>query len=322
MLLSVLAICIGLVVLLWSADRFVDGAAVMARHYGMPPLLIGMLVIGFGTSAPEIVVSGLASWQGNPGLALGNGFGSNIANIALILGFTAVLSPIAVHSQVLKKELPLLVVATLVVGYLMLDLEISRLDGWLMLLAFVFIIGFAIYQALRKTNDDSFIAEVEAELAEKEMPISKAIIWVVFGLILLTVSSRFLVWGAINVAEFFNVSDLVIGLTVIALGTSLPELAASISAVRKNEHDLAIGNVIGSNLFNTLVVIGLAGTIHPMQVENFVLYRDWVVMLTLTLSLFILGYGVLGRRRINRLEGGLLLVIYFAYGFYLYISVL
>lgn len=322
MLLSVLAICIGLVVLLWSADRFVDGAAVMARHYGMPPLLIGMLVIGFGTSAPEIVVSGLASWQGNPGLALGNGFGSNIANIALILGFTAVLSPIAVHSQVLKKELPLLVVATLVVGYLMLDLEISRLDGWLMLLAFVFIIGFAIYQVLRKTNDDGFIAEVEAELAEKEMPISKAIIWVVFGLILLTVSSRFLVWGAINVAEFFNVSDLVIGLTVIALGTSLPELAASISAVRKNEHDLAIGNVIGSNLFNTLVVIGLAGTIHPMQVENFVLYRDWVVMFALTLSLFILGYGVLGRRRINRLEGGLLLVIYFAYGFYLYISVL
>lgn len=322
MLLSVLAICIGLVVLLWSADRFVDGAAIMARHYGMPPLLIGMLVIGFGTSAPEIVVSGLASWQGNPGLALGNGFGSNIANIALILGFTAVLSPIAVHSQVLKKELPLLVVATLVVGYLMLDLEISRFDGWLMLLAFVFIIGFSIYQALKKSNDDGFIEEVEAELAEKEMPISKAIIWVVFGLILLTASSRFLVWGAINVAEFFNVSDLVIGLTVIALGTSLPELAASISAVRKNEHDLAIGNVIGSNLFNTLVVIGLAGTIHPMQIESFVLYRDWVIMFTLTLSLFILGYGVLGRRRINRIEGGLLLVIYFSYGFYLYISVL
>jgi cation:H+ antiporter len=322
MMLSVLAICIGLVVLLWSADRFVDGAAVMARHYGMPPLLIGMLIIGFGTSAPEIVVSGLASLQGNPGLALGNGFGSNIANIALILGFTAVLSPIAVHSQVLKKELPLLVVATLVVGYLMLDLEISRFDGWLMLLVFVLIIGFAIYQALRKTNDDGFIAEVEAELVEKEMPISKAIIWVVFGLILLTVSSRFLVWGAINVAEFFNVSDLVIGLTVIALGTSLPELAASISAVRKNEHDLAIGNVIGSNLFNTLVVIGLAGAIHPMQIESFVLYRDWIVMFTLTLSLFILGYGVLGRRRINRIEGGLLLIVYFLYGFYLYISVL
>lgn len=322
MLLSVLAICIGLVVLLWSADRFVDGAAIMARHYGMPPLLIGMLVIGFGTSAPEIVVSGLASWQGNPGLALGNGFGSNIANIALILGFTAVLSPIAVHSQVLKKELPLLVVATLVVGYLMLDLEISRFDGWLMLLAFVFIIGFSIYQALKKSNDDGFIEEVEAELAEKEMPISKAIIWGGFGLILLTASSRFLVWGAINVAEFFNVSDLVIGLTVIALGTSLPELAASISAVRKNEHDLAIGNVIGSNLFNTLVVIGLAGTIHPMQIESFVLYRDWIIMFTLTLSLFILGYGVLGRRRINRIEGGLLLVIYFSYGFYLYISVL
>lgn len=322
MMLSVLAICIGLVVLLWSADRFVDGAAVMARHYGMPPLLIGMLIIGFGTSAPEIVVSGLASLQGNPGLALGNGFGSNIANIALILGFTAVLSPIAVHSQVLKKELPLLVVATLVVGYLMLDLEISRFDGWLMLLVFVLIIGFAIYQALRKTNDDGFIVEVEAELVEKEMPISKAIIWVVFGLILLTVSSRFLVWGAINVAEFFNVSDLVIGLTVIALGTSLPELAASISAVRKNEHDLAIGNVIGSNLFNTLVVIGLAGAIHPMQIESFVLYRDWIVMFTLTLSLFILGYGVLGRRRINRIEGGLLLIVYFLYGFYLYISVL
>lgn len=322
MLLSVLAICIGLVVLLWSADRFVDGAAVMARHYGMPPLLIGMLVIGFGTSAPEIVVSGLASWQGNPGLALGNGFGSNIANVALILGFTAVLSPIAVHSQVLKKELPLLVVATLVVGYLMIDLEISRLDGWLMLVVFFLIIGFAIYQALKKSKDDEYTAEIEAELAEKEMTILKAILWVVIGLILLTISSRFLVWGAVNVAEFFNVSDLVIGLTIIALGTSLPELAASISAVRKNEHDLAIGNVIGSNLFNTLVVIGLAGAIHPMQVESFVLYRDWVVMFALTLSLFVLGYGVLGRRRINRIEGGLLLVVYFVYGFYLYVSVL
>ncbi|WP_321160234.1 MULTISPECIES: sodium:calcium antiporter [Marinomonas] len=150
MLLSVLAIVVGLVVLLWSADRFVDGAAVMARHYGMSSLLIGMLVIGFGTSAPEIVVSGLASWQGNPGLALGNGFGSNIANIALILGFTAILSPITVHSDVLKKELPLLVLATILVGYFMFDFQISRLDGFLMLLAFLVIMGYSIYKAKKK----------------------------------------------------------------------------------------------------------------------------------------------------------------------------
>jgi len=320
MLLSVVAVVFGLALLVWSADRFVDGAAATAKHFGMSTLLIGMLIIGFGTSAPEIVVSILASVNGNPGLALGNGFGSNIANVALILGFTAVLSPIAVKSGVLRTELPLLVGATLLVGALLLDFDISRLDGIIMLLAFFGIMGFSIVKSMKASANDDFIQEVESGLDEQAMPIKKAVFWVVVGLILLTASSRLLVWGAIDIATFFGVSDLIIGLTVVAIGTSLPELAASVSAVRKNEHDLAIGNVIGSNLFNTLVVVGLAGTIQPLAVESVVLYRDWVVMAGLTVSLFALGYGVLGRRRINRFEGALLLIAYFAYGYFLYVT--
>ncbi|MGB0662557.1 MAG: calcium/sodium antiporter [Pontibacterium sp.] len=319
MLLSIGAVLFGLIVLVWSADRFVDGAAATAKHYGMSALLIGMLIIGFGTSAPEIVVSILASMNGNPGLALGNGFGSNIANIALILGFTAVLSPIAVKSGVLRTELPLLVGATLLVGALMLDFDISRLDAAIMLAAFLGLMGYSIVKSMKGAGDDGFVQEVESGL-EEAMPIKKAIFWVVLGLVLLVASSRLLVWGAIDIATYFGVSDLVIGLTVVAIGTSLPELAASVAAVRKNEHDLAIGNVIGSNLFNTLVVVGLAGVIHPLSLEPIVLYRDWVVMAGLTVSLFALGYGVLGRRRINRFEGALLLAAYIAYGYFLYIS--
>lgn len=317
MLWPVVAVVVGLIVLVWSADRFVDGAAATARHLGMPTLLIGMVIIGFGTSAPEMVVSALAAMQGNPGLALGNGFGSNITNIALILGLTAILAPIAVQSRILKAELPVLMAATLLVGALLYDLEISRLDAWIMLIAFFAIMGWSIWRGMRQPKD-TLADDIAHELDDDQMPLGKAIIWLLIGLALLIASSRLLVWGAVDIATALGVSDLIIGLTIVAIGTSLPELASSIIAVRKNEHDLAIGNVIGSNLFNTLAVVGIAGAIHPLSVAAEVLSRDWMVMTGLTLSLFVLGYGVLGRGRINRIEGALLLAAYTGYAGYLF----
>lgn len=318
MLLPILAVVAGLVALVWSADRFVDGAAATAKHLGMPTLLIGMVIIGFGTSAPEMVVSALAASQGNPGLALGNGFGSNITNIALILGITAILSPIAVKSTILRKELPLLAFATLLVGALIVDLEISRFDAVIMLVVFALIMGWSIVSSMQ-SKSDTLTDDLEHEFADGEyLPIKKALFWLIIGLVVLIASSRLLVWGAVDIAMALGVSDLIIGLTIVAIGTSLPELASSIIAVKKNEHDLAIGNVIGSNLFNTLAVVGIAGAIQPLGIEPEALYRDWVVMGALTLSLFVLGFGVLGRRRINRIEGGLLVAVYVGYAGYLF----
>ncbi|MFD1007020.1 calcium/sodium antiporter [Oceanisphaera ostreae] len=313
MLMSIAAIVLGLAVLVWSADRFVDGASATARYAGMPPLLIGMVIVGFGTSAPEIVVSVISAMEGNPGLALGNGYGSNIANIGLILGVTALISPIAVHSQVLRKELPILLFITLLSLALLWNGMITRTDATILLVVFVLLMGWSIKQGM-KGGADSMGSEEAQELDDNPMSLKKAIIWLIVGLLLLVVSSRILVWGAVDIAQAFGVSDLVIGLTVVAIGTSLPELASSIAAIRKNQHDLAIGNVIGSNLFNTLAVVGLAGVISPMEVASEVFSRDFVVMIGLTLSLFVLGYGFKGRpARINRIDGGLLLIIYISY---------
>ena len=322
MLMAILAVVGGLAVLVWSADRFIDGAAATARHVGMPPLLIGMVIIGFGTSAPEMVVSAFASIQGNPNLALGNGYGSNITNIALILGITALLSPIAVHSQILRKELPLLAVVTFLAGYQLMDGQITAIEAWTLLGVFFLMMGWSIMQGMRQRGD-ALGNDVEHELeGDATMPLGKAIFWLLLGLVLLVGSSRILVWGAVDIASAMGISDLVIGLTVVAIGTSLPELAASIIAVRKNEHDLALGNVIGSNMFNTLAVVGIAGSIHPMTISPEVLTRDWVVMAGLTLSLFILSYGFRGPGRINRAEGGLLVAIFAAYTSYLVYGVL
>ncbi len=322
MLESLAAVIGGLVVLVWSADKFVDGASGAARYFGMAPLLIGMLVIGFGTSAPEIAVSALAAWQGNPGLALGNAYGSNISNIALILGATALLSPMMVHSKVLKKELPILLGVTLLSGYQVFDGEVSFMDAVVLILVFCGVMGWSIYQGM-SNRKDLMAKEVEDSKPKESMPIKTALIWVGVGLVLLVASSRLLVWGAVNIAQGLGVSDLVIGLTVVAIGTSLPELASTVAAVRKNEHEMAVGNVIGSNLFNTLTVVGIAGLIHPMEAPPEVFNRDFLVMLFLTISLFFIGYGFKGRPgRINRIEGAGLLTYYVGYNAYILHGVL
>lgn len=316
MLTALLAIAAGLALLVWSADRFVEGAAVTAGHFGMPPLLIGMVVVGFGTSAPEMVVSALAATQGNPGLALGNAYGSNITNIALILGITALISPIAVHSQVMRKELPILALITLLAFWQLWDGMLSFVDALVLIAVFFGLLAWSIRQGMTRKTDAMGI-EVEAELKVHDMPVRKAVLWLIVGLLLLIVSSRVLVWGAVDLASAFGVSDLIIGLTIVAVGTSLPELASSVIAARKGEHDLALGNILGSNLFNTLAVVGIAGLISPMAVAPEVLSRDLVVMAALTLSLFALGYGFRGPGRINRIEGGLLLACFVGYTAYL-----
>ena len=315
-----LAVLFGLVLLVWSADRFVDGSAAAARNFGMPPLLIGMVIVGFGTSAPEMLVSALASLQNNPGIALGNAYGSNITNIALILGVTALISPIAVHSQVLRKELPILIAVTALAASQLWDGELTRIDALVLLGVFAGLMAWTIWQGLRKKTD-ALGNEMEQELAEQTMPLGRAIFWVVVGLLLLIASSRILVWGAVEIAHGFGVSDLIIGLTIVAIGTSLPELASSVIAARKGEHDIALGNILGSNLFNTLAVVGIAGVIQPMPVAPEVFSRDILVMAAITLALFVISFGFRGPGRINRLEGAALMACYVGYTAYLVVGV-
>ncbi|GHE19682.1 calcium/sodium antiporter [Halomonas urumqiensis] len=313
MILPAVAVLAGLILLVWSAERFVDGAAATSSHLGLSPLLIGMLVIGFGTSAPELVVSALAAGQGNPGLALGNAYGSNIANIGLILGLVAIISPLAVHSSVVRRELPVLGAVTLLSAALMWGGVIGRLEGVLLLVLLATFIAVSIYRA-RNDGGDALGTDTAESLASHPIPLARGIVWTVVGLLLLVVSSRILVWGAVEIALGFGVSDLIIGLTVVAVGTSLPELASSISALRRNEHDLVVGNVVGSNLFNTLGVVGLAAVITPVEVGTEVLLRDWSLMTAMTVMMAVFALGWKGRPgRINRLEGAALLAMFAAY---------
>lgn len=319
---AILAILGGFALLVWSAERFVDGAAATAGHAGMPSLLIGMVIVGFGTSAPEMVVSAMAALDGNPDLAIGNALGSNIVNTGLVLGVTALVAPIAVHSKIIRRELPLLFAIGLGVGLLLWDDALTRTESLVLLAGFFGLIGWSVVAALRG-HGDPLEAETVQELESHAMPLGRAVFWLVAGLVLLIVSSRSLVWGAVTIAEALGVSDLIIGLTIVALGTSLPELAASVVAARKGEHDIAIGNVVGSNMFNLLAVVGIAGVIAPMpSMAPEVLTRDWPVMMALFAALFVMGYGLRGQGRINRLEGALLLVAFAAYNAWLVRAIL
>ena len=321
MFLSVVAVLVGLSFLVWSADKFVDGAVGVARFLGMSTLLIGMVVVGFGTSAPEMVVSALSAAQHNPELALGNAYGSNIANIALILGFTAVVRPVVVKNIALKRDLPVLMVVTAFSIFLVSNLSVTRMDGVIMLAVFALAMGINVVSEMRQKK-----ALVSAEVEEKtSAPVSlwKSLFWLLLGLAVLVASSRLLVWGAVEIARTLGVSDLLIGLTIVAVGTSLPELASSIAAARKGEDDLAFGNIVGSNLFNTLLVVGIAAVIDPMErVSSSILYRDMPLMSVLTVLLFVFGLPVrkvdgVRRGRINRIEGSVFVVLYISYLVYL-----
>jgi len=323
MWMSWLAVVGGLVFLVWSAERFVHGAAGLARNLGVSPLIIGMTIMGFGTSAPEMLVSGMAASSGNPGMGIGNALGSNIANIALVLGVTALIMPLTVNSGILRREFPVLFAVTLLAGVLMLDGELGVPDGAILLGSTALLIIWMIWLGKRSqpvAPDSQITAPAADPLTsefEREVPTSlstgQAVFWAVLGLVALVLSSKLLVWGAVDIARDLGVSDLVIGLTIIAIGTSLPELAASVMSALKGEDDMAVGNIIGSNMFNLLAVLALPGLIAPGVLEPAVLQRDFPVVVALTLVLFLMAYGFRGPGRINRLEGGLLLTCFAGY---------
>jgi cation:H+ antiporter len=302
----------GFILLMWGADRFVVGAASTARNLGVPPLLIGLTLVGMATSGPEIFVSVTASLAGDPALAAGNAIGSNIANIGLVLGMTALIMPISVRSVTLRREMPALLAVTLVMTMVLIDLRLGRLEGVLLMVALVLVLYWLVVLGSRSGINDPISLDYAAEIPA-DMPMNKALRWLVVGLVVLLTGANLLVWGAKNLAVAFGVSELVIGLTVVAIGTSLPELAVSIVSALKGEHDMAIGNIIGSNLFNSLAVLGIAGIIHPAEFERELLTAHLPVMIGLTLVLFLMTYNFGGSSRIGRREGLLLLAAFFSY---------
>jgi cation:H+ antiporter len=317
MWIEFLAIAGGFLLLAWSADRFVAGASALAYNLNISPLIIGLTIVGIGTSAPEILVSAVASWQGDTGLAVGNAIGSNITNSTLILGLTAMISPLSVNSSILRRELPILILVMTLALLLLLDGTLGRLDGVILLTG----MGVMLFWMTRTARTEkSQIDPLKEEFAEEiptDISMTAAMFWLVTGSVLLLASSRVLVWGSVSIALQLGVSDLVIGLTIVALGTSLPDLAAS---VIKNEHDIAIGNVIGSNIFNLLAVLGMPGLISPESLDSEVLSRDYPIMFMLTLLLFLMAYGFRGPGRINRIEGAILVSAYVGYQTLLYFS--
>lgn len=317
MLIPAIIFLIGLAVLSWSADRFVYGASALAKNIGVSPMIIGLTIVAMGSSAPEIMVSAMASWAGNTNTAIGNALGSNITNIALVLGLTALIKPLMVTSTTLKREMPILLLVNLLAVGMLMNLELSRFEGLVLIsLFFLVLFGMAVL-AVKVEKGDPLIAETEGEIPSN-VSNGKAVFWVIVGLIMLPLSAQFMVDAAVDIARYFGLSDLVIGLTIIALGTSLPELAASIAGVMKNEHDLALGNVIGSNIFNLLAVLAMPGLIAPGPVDPDAAGRDAYTMLALTALLIIFSYGHKRPGRINRVEATVFVLCYIGYIYVLF----
>ncbi len=321
MLTYIAAVIAGLGILIWSADKFVDGAAALARLLGVSTLIIGIIIVGFGTSAPEIGVSIIAVLEGTPNIAIGNALGSNIANIGLILGITAILSPIAIDSRLLKTEFPLLLLATAVMAVCLIDLQVNQFDGLVLLGVLILALFLLIRLHRRQPIEVKTLADENVELAEG-MTLAVAIGWLVFGLVLLVGSSKLLVWGASQIALEFGISELIIGLTIVALGTSLPELAASIASLKKNVADVAIGNVIGSNLFNSLAVVGIPALMSPFSIDPSARSRDLPIAIGLTLLLVLMArFPTALPRHISRRKGIALFAAFVIYQLYLYYKV-
>ena len=305
MALAIIAVIIGLAVLVWSADTFIDGATSLAVRFNMPRFLIGVVILGIGTSAPELVVSALAAVAGSPDLALGNAYGSNIINITLVLGVTALISPILIRANVIRHDLILLLAVTALAAFQLLDGNLSRTDGIVLIASLIGVLLIQIFLSLRNNT----AADVDAP---KDINIAKALATLTLGLVVLIVSSRSIVWGAVELATLWGMSELLIGLTIVAIGTSLPELVASVAAARRGEHDMALGNVIGSNLFNTLGVVGVATVISPIKnIAPEILSRDVLMMAGVTLLLFVLAIIAYNRQGEMKRGSGLVLILTF-----------
>ena len=316
MLEAVALLIVGLVLLVWSADKLVFGSAAIARNVGISPLVIGMTILAMGSSAPEMMVSATAAWDGKTDTAVGNVLGSNIANIALILGITALIKPLSISSAVIRRELPLMIAVTVLAGILLWNSHLGFYEGVLLFVLFGAFL-FAMLQISRKEqkSGDVFLDDQESEIPEG-VSNPKAIMWVVIGLILLPLAASMLVDNAVIIAKHFGMSDLVIGLTIIAIGTSLPELAASLAGVLKGEDDMAVGNIIGSNVFNILAVMGIPGIINPSVLSEYAMGRDFWVMLGVSLLLVAMCLGK--SRSINRIEGAILFACFLGYQVYLF----
>ncbi|MEO9946066.1 MAG: calcium/sodium antiporter [Paraglaciecola sp.] len=306
-----------LVVLSWAADRFVYGASALAKNIGVSPMIIGLTIVAMGSSAPEIMVAATASFNGVTDTAVGNALGSNITNIALVLGLTALLKPLSIASSTLKKEMPILLLVCVMAVYFLSDFVLTRFEGIILIMLFFATIGGLTWMSLNMDKGDPLEPETENEIPS-DVSTGKAIFWVIVGMIVLPLSAHFMVGSAEIIARYFGLSELVIGLTIIAIGTSLPELAACIAGVLKNEDDLALGNIIGSNIFNILAVLAMPGLIAPGAIDSSAASRDGYVMLGLTVLLIIFSFNFRGSRRINRVEGLCLLACFGAYQFLLF----
>jgi len=312
MLLSAAAILAGLLLLFWGADRLVVGAGATARNLGVSPVLIGLVIVGFATSAPEMLISAVASMDGAPALAVGNALGSNIANLGMVLGTAILLAPLAVHSQTLRLEFPAVLAATALAYLLFLDNELSRIDALLLLVTLTGLTAWLVALGLRSSVFDPLRAEYADEFPE-DMSTGKAAFWLFGGLVTLLVGAELMVNGATDAAGRMGISELVVGVTIVAVGTSLPELAVAIAGAMKGECDLVLGNVLGSNIFNLLAVIGIAGTIQPHELTEGVLSFHYPIMGGLTLAVFILAYNRKVKVQLSRPVGAALLVTFLIY---------
>tara|TARA_R110002167_G_scaffold39937_1_gene122947 strand:- start:10032 stop:11012 length:981 start_codon:yes stop_codon:yes gene_type:complete len=316
MFIQILILLLSLIILVWSADKFVFGASSLARNLGISPMIIGLTIVAMGSSAPEMMIAATASLQGNPDTAVGNAIGSNITNIALVLGLTALFHPLSVSSSTIKREIPLILIVTAIATYMLANSHFSFNEGLILIIGFVLYIATLLFVTLKRAKqnpiDDKMVLEAEQEVPEA-VSTRRSVIWLVFGIIFLPLSATFLVDSSIFIAKAFGISDLVIGLTVIAVGTSLPELAASIMSIIKKEDDLALGNIIGSNIFNILAVLSLAGLISPGNIDQAAASRDAPYMLATTFLLFLLCFSRSGKFRITRAKGLLLLAVFVGY---------
>jgi cation:H+ antiporter len=311
-LIAIIQLVAGFLLLVWGADRLVAGASATARNLGVSPLVIGLTIIGFGTSAPELVVSAVATLKGNAGLAVGNAIGSNIANMGLVLGVTALIYPLRMESTALKREYPMLLLVMLVCFLMALNGIYSSMEGWALIAGLLAVVIWIIRIGLHRPLSDPLAEEFDAEIP-KDIPTKIAMFWLTVGLIVLPISSTFLVDGAITIARILHVTDTVIGLTIVALGTSLPELATAITAALHKEDDLAIGNIIGSNIFNLLGVLGIAAAISPIHLLPIILARDFPAMFLITGALYLMASDFRGPGRIGRRSGSVLLLMFVGY---------
>lgn len=313
--LAAIAILFGIAGLVWSADRFVAGAASIAQSFGIAPIIVGLTIVSFGTSAPEVMVSVMAALDGSGELAVGNALGSNIANVGLVLGVTLFITRIPVALNLLKQEGSILIAITLLVGFFLFDAQISKLEGWVLLGLLIPLMWYLVIAKQKDHSPEEILEELEEEVAHYSP--RQAVLWFSIGLAALVLSSKVLVWGAVTTAEHYHVSQLIIGLSILAVGTSLPELAASVMSALRGHHDIAIGNIIGSNIFNLLAVMSIPGIFGSAVMDSVVFSRDYMSMLAVTLMLFIfMGIGLLKNRKkasLGKLCGALLLSFYVGY---------